>query len=142
MLMFKWRERSYRELPMRIADFGVLHRNEASGALTGLTRVRRFQQDDSHILYVTEATQPVSDENSGYLFKLVCHPSGILIWNLGATRLGFGLSHPLSLLLISTQIATLSPFAILSNLVTDFVSPPLAVRRIRSTRRSTVSSTS
>lgn len=32
------------ELPLRIADFGVLHRNEASGALTGLTRVRRFQQ--------------------------------------------------------------------------------------------------
>lgn len=48
-LMFGHRERSYRELPMRIADFGVLHRNEASGALTGLTRVRRFQQDDAHI---------------------------------------------------------------------------------------------
>eukprot|EP00434_Breviolum_minutum_P027156 symbB.v1.2.024019.t1/scaffold2154.1/size87782/6 len=38
-----------RELPLRYADFGVLHRNEASGALTGLTRVRRFQQDDAHI---------------------------------------------------------------------------------------------
>ncbi|KAK4983167.1 threonyl-tRNA synthetase [Elasticomyces elasticus] len=48
-LLFAHRERSYRELPMRIADFGVLHRNEASGALTGLTRVRRFQQDDTHI---------------------------------------------------------------------------------------------
>ncbi|CAG8589813.1 1087_t:CDS:10 [Ambispora gerdemannii] len=48
-LMFKHRERSYRELPMRLADFGVLHRNELSGALTGLTRVRRFQQDDAHI---------------------------------------------------------------------------------------------
>lgn len=34
----------FTELPLRIADFGVLHRNEASGALTGLTRVRRFQQ--------------------------------------------------------------------------------------------------
>ena len=32
-----------------MADFGVLHRNEFSGALTGLTRVRRFQQDDAHI---------------------------------------------------------------------------------------------
>ena len=48
-LLFKHRERSYRELPWRVADFGVLHRNEASGALTGLTRVRRFQQDDTHI---------------------------------------------------------------------------------------------
>ena len=35
--------------PRRYGDFGVLHRNELSGALTGLTRVRRFQQDDGHI---------------------------------------------------------------------------------------------
>lgn len=48
-LLFGHRERSYRELPLRIADFGVLHRNEASGALSGLTRVRKFQQDDTHI---------------------------------------------------------------------------------------------
>jgi len=48
-LMFASSTRSYRELPLRLADFGVLHRNEASGALTGLTRVRRFQQDDGHI---------------------------------------------------------------------------------------------
>ncbi|KAJ1325573.1 threonyl-tRNA synthetase [Microdochium nivale] len=48
-LLFGHRERSHRELPWRVADFGVLHRNEASGALSGLTRVRRFQQDDAHI---------------------------------------------------------------------------------------------
>ncbi|KAJ5898888.1 threonyl-tRNA synthetase [Penicillium taxi] len=48
-VLFGHRERSYRELPLRVADFGVLHRNEASGALSGLTRVRKFQQDDSHI---------------------------------------------------------------------------------------------
>lgn len=48
-LMFDQRNRSWRELPFRMADFGVLHRNELSGALTGLTRVRRFQQDDAHI---------------------------------------------------------------------------------------------
>jgi threonyl-tRNA synthetase len=48
-LIFANRDRSYRELPLRMADFGVLHRNELSGALTGLTRVRRFQQDDAHI---------------------------------------------------------------------------------------------
>jgi len=48
-LMFDHRPRSWRELPVRLADFGVLHRNELSGALTGLTRVRRFQQDDAHI---------------------------------------------------------------------------------------------
>jgi threonyl-tRNA synthetase len=48
-MMFASRLRSWRELPLRMADFGVLHRNEASGALSGLTRVRRFQQDDAHI---------------------------------------------------------------------------------------------
>lgn len=48
-ILFDCRNRSWRELPLRLADFGVLHRNELSGALTGLTRVRRFQQDDAHI---------------------------------------------------------------------------------------------
>lgn len=48
-LLFGHRDRSYRELPLRIADFGVLHRNESSGSLAGLTRVRRFCQDDSHV---------------------------------------------------------------------------------------------
>jgi threonyl-tRNA synthetase len=48
-LIFGGTLRSYRDLPLRMADFGVLHRNELSGALTGLTRVRRFQQDDAHI---------------------------------------------------------------------------------------------
>ncbi|KAJ5812279.1 hypothetical protein N7474_008580 [Penicillium riverlandense] len=49
-LLYTHKDRSYRELPLRVADFGVLHRNEASGALHGLTRVRKFQQDDGHII--------------------------------------------------------------------------------------------
>jgi threonyl-tRNA synthetase len=53
MLIFRSRKRSYRELPLRIHDQGVLHRNERSGALGGLTRVRQFQQDDAH-LFCTE----------------------------------------------------------------------------------------
>ncbi|XP_026478329.1 threonine--tRNA ligase, cytoplasmic-like [Ctenocephalides felis] len=53
-LIFDNRTRSWRELPLRLADFGVLHRNELSGALTGLTRVRRFQQDDAHIFCAPE----------------------------------------------------------------------------------------
>jgi glycyl-tRNA synthetase (class II) len=56
--MFAHRTRSYRELPIRLADFGVLHRNEFSGALTGLTRVRRFQQDDAHIFCRRAARAP------------------------------------------------------------------------------------
>lgn len=42
-------QRSYRKMPVRYADFSPLHRNEVSGALSGLTRVRRFHQDDAHI---------------------------------------------------------------------------------------------
>lgn len=53
-LLFAHRPRSWRELPIRFADFGVLHRNELSGALTGLTRVRRFCQDDAHIFCTQE----------------------------------------------------------------------------------------
>lgn len=53
-MMFKHILPSYRDLPIRWADFGVLHRNELSGALSGLTRVRRFQQDDAHIFCTLE----------------------------------------------------------------------------------------
>lgn len=62
--MFDNRNRSWRELPLRMADFGVLHRNELSGALTGLTRVRRFQQDDAHIFC---APEHIKDEINGCL---------------------------------------------------------------------------
>ncbi|CED83034.1 threonyl-trna synthetase [Phaffia rhodozyma] len=48
-LIFDSRNRSHKELPLRMAEFGVLHRNESSGSLSGLTRVRRFVQDDAHI---------------------------------------------------------------------------------------------
>ncbi len=53
MLIFKAKKRSYRDLPLRLHDQGVLHRNELSGTLSGLTRVRQFCQDDAH-LFVTE----------------------------------------------------------------------------------------
>ncbi|MDT2671035.1 threonine--tRNA ligase [Enterococcus dongliensis] len=48
-LIFKDRKRSYRDLPMRMAEFGQVHRHEFSGALNGLLRVRTFCQDDAHI---------------------------------------------------------------------------------------------
>ncbi|XP_061100842.1 threonine--tRNA ligase 1, cytoplasmic-like [Conger conger] len=68
-LMFNYRPRSWRELPLRLADFGVLHRNELSGALTGLTRVRRFQQDDAHIFCTMEQ---IESEMKGCLDFLRC----------------------------------------------------------------------
>src|SRR5437763_15000772 len=49
VLIFSNRLRSYRELPLRLAEFGSCHRNEPSGALHGLMRVRGFIQDDAHI---------------------------------------------------------------------------------------------
>lgn len=49
MLIFKSKQWSYRDLPYRIHDQGILHRNEVSGALSGLTRVRCFCQDDGHL---------------------------------------------------------------------------------------------
>ncbi|MGO1544854.1 MAG: threonine--tRNA ligase [Gulosibacter sp.] len=52
-LIFRGRARSYRELPLRLAEFGTVYRYEKSGTLSGLTRVRGLTQDDAHI-YVTE----------------------------------------------------------------------------------------
>ncbi len=53
-LLYAERKRSYRELPLRYADFGRLHRAERSGTLHGLTRVRSFSQDDAHIFCTPE----------------------------------------------------------------------------------------
>lgn len=59
MLLFKASQHSYRDLPLRYAEFGRVHRYERSGAMAGLTRVRSFVQDDAHI-YLTE--EQVKDE--------------------------------------------------------------------------------
>ncbi len=56
-LMYGMTRRSYRELPMRIADFGRLHRFERSGVTQGLTRVRTFCQDDAHIFCTLDQMQ-------------------------------------------------------------------------------------
>jgi threonyl-tRNA synthetase len=57
MLMFSHHRYSYRDLPLRFADFGRLHRYEKSGVVAGLTRVRTFCQDDAHIFISTEGIQ-------------------------------------------------------------------------------------
>jgi len=49
LLVYKSRKHSYREFPMRVAELGLVHRNEASGHMHGLVRVRQFTQDDAHI---------------------------------------------------------------------------------------------
>lgn len=67
MLFYKHSKHSYRDLPLRVAERQVLHRNELSGALSGLTRVRQFVQDDAHIF-----TRPDQIEGEiGRLIKLI-----------------------------------------------------------------------
>ena len=48
-MIYKWQSRSYKDLPLRLAEFGTVYRYEQSGELHGLTRVRSFTQDDAHI---------------------------------------------------------------------------------------------
>jgi threonyl-tRNA synthetase len=66
-LLYATQLQSYRDLPVRIADFGRLHRYERSGVVTGLTRVRSFCQDDAHIFCTPEQ---IGQEISA-LFELV-----------------------------------------------------------------------
>ncbi|MBR5913940.1 MAG: threonine--tRNA ligase [Selenomonadaceae bacterium] len=54
MLVYKSRPHSYRELPLKLAELGLVHRHELSGALHGLFRVRNFTQDDAHIYMTPE----------------------------------------------------------------------------------------
>ncbi len=100
-LIFDSRDRSYKELPIRMAEFGIIHRNEASGALTGLTRVRRFVQDDTHVFCTpdqvccSETAPPVAfthsaeqiEEEIHALFDFMQHIYGVF---------GFGISLELS----------------------------------------------
>lgn len=57
MLVYKMEPRSYREFPMRISELGLIHRNEPSGTLHGLMRVRCCTQDDAHIFMTSEQIQ-------------------------------------------------------------------------------------
>jgi threonyl-tRNA synthetase len=64
MLVYKSRPHSYRELPIRLAELGLVHRHELSGVLHGLMRVRCFTQDDAHIFMLPSQ---VKDEISGVI---------------------------------------------------------------------------
>ncbi|MBR2401397.1 MAG: threonine--tRNA ligase, partial [Lachnospiraceae bacterium] len=58
MLVYKSQPHSYRDLPMRVGELGIVHRNEKSGTLHGLMRARCFQQDDAHIFMTQEQVIP------------------------------------------------------------------------------------
>ena len=69
-LIFDHQTRSYKDMPVRLAEFGVLHRDELAGTLTGLTRVRRFVQDDAHIF----CTEDQIAQEVSFLAKHKCTP--------------------------------------------------------------------
>jgi threonyl-tRNA synthetase len=83
--IYKSKPRSYRELPLRLAEFGTVHRFEQSGELNGMTRVRGFTQDDAHI-FCTE--EQVADEFRGCIemTQLVLKTLGLDDYRV---RLGF-----------------------------------------------------
>jgi threonyl-tRNA synthetase len=66
-LLYQTKKHSYRELPLRYVTFDVLHRNELTGALSGLTRVRQFQQDDCHVFL----TQKQIPEEVNFLMRFI-----------------------------------------------------------------------
>ena len=103
MLFFKSKSRSYRELPLRIAEGQILHRNETSGALHGIMRTRNFVQDDAHIFLMQEQIQAeiaslmtMLDETYkmfglSYTVRLSTRPKEFLgsidVWNSAETSL-------------------------------------------------------
>jgi threonyl-tRNA synthetase len=70
MLLFNSRLRSYRDLPLRFAEAAVLHRDEPTGSLQGLTRARQFSQDDAHVFCTEEHIEAEIDSMFDYLDTL------------------------------------------------------------------------
>ncbi len=71
--IFKHGLRSYRELPLKIAEFGIVHRYEPSGALHGLMRVRAFTQDDAHIFCTEEQIAEQCLEINRFMLSIYDH---------------------------------------------------------------------
>eukprot|EP01103_Thecamoeba_quadrilineata_P016494 TRINITY_DN552_c0_g1_i2.p1 TRINITY_DN552_c0_g1~~TRINITY_DN552_c0_g1_i2.p1 ORF type:complete len:495 (+),score=82.03 TRINITY_DN552_c0_g1_i2:698-2182(+) len=93
-LIFKSTSRSYKDLPIRLADFSPLHRNEEAGALTGLTRGRKFHQDDAHI-FCTEDQLSSELENCLQLVERVYGRVLALEYNLAlSTRPDSSMGDP------------------------------------------------
>ena len=70
MLIFKSKRHSYRDLPYRLYDQGVLHRNEVTGALSGLTRVRQFCQDDAHNFVMSQQIEEEHNRIIGLIRRI------------------------------------------------------------------------
>ncbi|MDO8625051.1 MAG: threonine--tRNA ligase, partial [Candidatus Diapherotrites archaeon] len=62
ILIYKNSRKSYRDLPVKMSEFGIVHRHEKSGVLSGLFRVRKFTQDDAHLFCTPEQIKPLIKE--------------------------------------------------------------------------------
>ena len=71
ILIYKERARSYRDLPLRLAENGTVYRNELSGALHGLTRVRGFTQDDAHLFVTPEQLEAETTKVLEFVLSLL-----------------------------------------------------------------------
>lgn len=85
IMIYKSKPRSYRELPLRLAEFGTVHRYEKSGQLSGMTRVRGFTQDDAHI-FCTDEQVPGEFEGCIEMTQFVLKSLGLENYRV---RLGF-----------------------------------------------------
>ncbi len=68
--IFNQKVTSYKDLPLRMAEFGCCHRNETSGSLHGLMRLRGFVQDDAHIFCTEEQITSETEKFSNLLLKV------------------------------------------------------------------------
>jgi len=84
-MIYKARPRSYRELPLRLAEFGTVYRYEQSGELGGMTRVRGFTQDDAHIFCMPEQVEQEVEGCIDFTLKVL----GSLAFENFRVRLGF-----------------------------------------------------
>ena len=96
IMIYKAKPRSYRELPIRLAEFGTVYRYEKSGELSGMTRVRGFTQDDAHI-FCTE--DQVADE-----FRGCIEMTQFVLKALGLERLSCPFRVPRSRRATSTSV--------------------------------------
>ena len=112
-LLFKSRPHSYRELPLRVAELGLVHRHEPSGVLHGLLRVRQFTQDDAHIY---------------------CMPDQIKAEVIGVINLSYEIYHTFGLTDIRLELSTMPEKRIGSveiwQMATDALKGALAAQKI------------
>jgi len=116
-LVFASMNPSYRDLPVRLADFSPLHRNEATGALRGLTRVRRFSQDDAHIFCRPDQIHDVVGQCLSFLKDVYGTLKFDYRYVVFVFFLDLVLSPSLTLLLISVVLST-RPASFMGNIDT------------------------